>query len=276
MPPLSSPAAELVRTLWSEKPVAGIVLGTGSGQLASQIQVDVAIPYAKLPHFPNSTATGHRGQWLCGHLDGHPVVAMQGRFHLYEGYSSSQSTIGIHLFQQLGVRGVILTNASGGIHPLYRSGEIMALSSHLDFMFTRNQSPSDSHRPSNPPDDTYSEWLLERARRCARHQGFPLHVGTYVAMLGPNYETRAEYRWLRRIGGDVVGMSTIPEVNVAARYHLPVLALSIVANVARPDQLDPTSGQEVIDAAQVAGPHLAYLIRDAVQAIASRSSAPGR
>lgn len=266
-------AARWIRNQWEGKPRVGIVLGTGSGEIADSIAREVSLPYAEIPHFPRSTAIGHKGHWLCGQFADHPVVAMQGRFHLYEGYDVDQSTIGIHVMQQLGVDLVLISNAAGGINPKFQLGEIMAISSHIDFMFRSTSSlcgpvtvVAEEVRPRTRSDAAYCPRLLEAAHRCARRCGFVLHQGSYVSMLGPNYETRAEYRWLRRIGGDTVGMSTVPEVTVAARYGMKVLACSIVTNVASPDALLPTSGEAVVAAAARASQNLCQLFQHATRA----------
>ncbi len=279
-------AAEWIQTRWSGRPRVGIVLGTGSGDIAESIQREAAFAYHDIPNFPSSTAIGHKGQWLCGKFSGRSVVAMQGRFHLYEGYNVDQSTIGIHVMQRLGVDTVLISNAAGGLNPKFRLGEIMAINSHIDFMFrstpalcgmanpngdelrtgagapSRGSSPSNRSvgiRPSQRSDRANCPKLIEAASQCARRGDFPFHQGVYVSMLGPNYETRAEYRWLRRIGGDTVGMSTVPEVTVASRYGMRVLACSIVTNVASPDALLPTSGEEVVAAAQRASKNLCQI-----------------
>lgn len=279
-------AAEWIRSRWARCPRVGIVLGTGSGDIADSIQCESTFAYGDIPNFPRSTAIGHKGQLLCGHFAGRPVVAMQGRFHLYEGYQVDQSTIGIHVMNRLGVDTVLISNAAGGINPKFRLGEIMAIRSHIDFMFrttpalcgstiaavseisTAGEMQSSgtsagerpgSVRPRQRSDRAYCPELIEAASQCARQGNFPFHQGVYVSMLGPNYETRAEYRWLRRIGGDTVGMSTVPEVTVASRYGMRVLACSIVTNVASPDALLPTTGEEVVAAAQRASKNLCQI-----------------
>jgi purine-nucleoside phosphorylase len=192
---------------------------------------------------------------------------MQGRFHLYEGYPFELATFPIHVFRCLGMGCLFVTNASGGINPKFGSGEIMAISSHVDLMFRSTilfESQSVAMRPRHLS-DCYCPELIEQAIACGRRNGFPVHQGVYAAMSGPNYETRAEYRFLRRIGADAVGMSTVPEVSVAALYGTKVLGLSIIANVAKPDVLTATSGQEVIDLAQAAGPQLQAIVVDTIQ-----------
>lgn len=255
--------AEWVRRHWGASPQVGVVLGTGAGPLADAMSVDLTMDYAEIPHFPRSTALGHRGRLVCGNLGGQPVVAMDGRFHLYEGYASAQATLGIRLMGALGVRALLISNAAGGIRPGMANGDVMVIDSHIDLMFRNpaaGREDGDGVRGlRRRPDEAYSRRLIDLAHGVARREGFVLHQGTYVAMLGPCYETRAEYRFLRMIGGAAVGMSTVPEVDVAAELGMSVLAVSIIANVARPDVLDATSGNEVIAFARLAGPKLAAI-----------------
>ncbi|MEL7498064.1 MAG: purine-nucleoside phosphorylase [Planctomycetota bacterium] len=256
-----------IRERWDAQPAFGIILGTGAGELAAEIEADEAIPYGELPHIPTSTAMGHKGQFVCGRLAGAHVIAMQGRFHLYEGYPVDQATLPIHVMHELGVRTLFVSNAAGGINPKYNSGEIMLIESHVDFMYrstTAMTNPTACER-TTLRSDAYDPTMIDQALSCARRNGFPLHIGVYASMLGPNYETRAEYRFLRRIGADVVGMSTVPEVAVAARHQMRVLGMSIVSNVANPDSLAATSGQEVIDAAKVTAPQLKAIVVDAIR-----------
>ena len=260
-------ATDFISNRWNERTRFGIILGTGAGKLAEEIDIDSTIPYVEIPHFPRSTATGHKGRLICGKLAGQNVVAMDGRFHLYEGYPVDLATLPIHVMHRLGVEILFVSNASGGVNPKFASAEIMLIESHLDFMYRSTVnlvSPVVRDRPTLRS-DVYDPALIEQALACARRKGFPLHQGVYAAMLGPNYETRAEYRFLRRVGGDAVGMSTVPEVTVAGRYQMRVLGLSIITNVAQPDVLAATSGQEVIDAAVVAAPQLKAIVINAIQ-----------
>ncbi len=260
-------SAAFIRGRWDRTPRFAVVLGTGAGQLADEIEFEQAIAYHEIPNFPRSTAMGHKGQLVCGTLAGEAILAMQGRFHLYEGYSIDQATLAIHVMHHLGVQTLFVSNASGGINPQFASGEIMLIESHIDLMFrsSPNVVGPTEHQRALVRADAYDRELIEQATRCGRRHGFTVHRGIYTAMLGPNYETRAEYRMIRRIGGDVAGMSTVPEVSVAATYGIRVLAMSIVTNVAKPDVLEPTSGKEVIDAAEVAAPNLKTLVVDAIQ-----------
>lgn len=260
-------AAQRIRDTWPQTPRFGIVLGTGAGQLASAIETEATIPYSELPGFPTSTALGHAGKFVCGRLQNQPVIAMQGRFHMYEGYSAVQSTIGVQTMAQLGIKYLLVSNAAGGINPKFRSGEVMLITSHIDLMFRpvpAAESLIDGLRPALRSDSVYDLELIAQAEACARQHNFTVHRGIYCGLLGPNYETRSEYRFLRRIGGDTVGMSTIPEVRIASRLGLRVLGLSIVTNVANPDQLARTTGHEVIEWAKIAEPCLRSLFENAV------------
>ena len=268
-----SHAAKFVRDRWDKSPKFGIILGTGAGRLAQEIDSEEEIPYGEIPNFPKSTALGHKGQFVCGSLAGQDVIAMEGRFHLYEGYDVDKATLAVHAMQRLGVEILFVSNASGGINPKFASGQIMLIESHLDFMYRSTPqmtAPVSGDRPTLLS-DAYDGELISQARACARDNGFPIHQGVYAAMLGPNYETRAEYRFLRRVGADVAGMSTVPEVAVAGRYGMRVLGMSIITNVAKPDVLEATSGQEVIDAAVVAAPHLKSIVVNAIKLNSAKS-----
>ncbi len=260
---LVAQSVEAIARRWNGSPRFGIVLGTGAGIVADHIQAQATLPYGSIANFPVSTATGHKGNLVCGTLDGHEVVAMQGRFHLYEGYDVDLATLPIHVMHAMGVDVLLVSNAAGGLNPKMGSGDVMLIESHVDFM--NRTSPQISatpvnQRPSFRSDQAYDPELIEIAHGIARRSGFALHQGIYAAMLGPNYETRAEYRLLRRMGADVAGMSTVPEVNVAALNGMRVLAMSIITNIANPDVLESTSGEEVIEAAQVAAPKLKSIV----------------
>jgi len=245
-----------------------IILGTGAGVLAEQIDIETTIDYGQIQNFPKSTALGHKGQLVCGRLAGQPVIAMQGRFHLYEGYDVDLATLPIHVMHQLNIDTLFVSNASGGMNPKMRSGDIMLIDSHIDLMYrsTVNMTGPVQNGRTLLRSDAYDRDMITAALQCARKNNFAAHQGVYAAMLGPNYETRAEYRFLRRVGADVVGMSTVPEVTVAAKYNMRVLGLSVITNIANPDVLESTSGQEVIDAARVAAPNLKTIVVDAINA----------
>ena len=256
-----------IRQRWSGRPQVGIILGTGLGELADDIQAEAKIPFGDIQHFPQSTALGHSGQLVCGRLRTVPVVAMQGRLHLYEGYSAQQATFPIRVMRALGIELLIVSNASGGLNPLFRSGDVMMIDDHVNLMW---QSPlhgiNDDHLGPRFPDMScpYDPELIEASLAIARRQGLTCQRGVYAAMSGPNYETRAEYRFLRKIGADVVGMSTVPEVIVAAHAGLRVAGLSVVTNLCRPDVLQSTTGQAVCDAAKLAAPTVQCIVASLV------------
>jgi len=257
-------ATASIRTRWDRRPRIGIILGTGLGKLARQIECDATLPYDTIPHFPRSTAPGHRGQLCCGQLEGLPVVTMEGRFHRYEGYSLAETTFPVRIMKRLGIELLIISNASGGMNPHFRSGEIMVIEDHINLMCD-NPLVGINHEQLGPkyPDmsNAYDPTLIDRVLKIARREDIVVHRGTYVAVSGPNYETRAEYRYLRKIGGDVVGMSTVPEVVVAAHEKLRVLALSTITNICLPDVLEPTSAEEVVHAAETAEQNMVKLVR---------------
>jgi len=267
---LADRAAGWLGERWPTRPLFGIILGTGSGLLADEIRPEAAFDYGEIPGFPRSTAQGHKGRLVCGNFAGQPVVAMQGRFHLYEGYDVDLATLPVHVMQRMGVRTLFISNAAGGVSPRLNSGEIMLIHSMLDFMFRSTPSMAGEvagTRPVHRSDTALDKDLIVLALRIGRAHGMPLQEGVYASLLGPNYETRAEYRFLRRIGADVVGMSTVPEVAVASALGMRVLGMSIVSNVAKPDLLESTSGEEVIDAAQVAAPNLKRLVEGMIDAL---------
>ena len=255
-------AVSAICNQWPHRPTAGIILGTGSGELAKHITVQAIFDYKNIPHFPRATAMGHQGQLVCGTLAGVPVMAMEGRFHLYEGYSPQQVTLPVRMMQALGIEQLIISNASGGLNPKFSPGDIMIVEDHINLMWNNPLvgSNDDSWGPRFPdmcrPYDTK---LIERALSIARSNHFVAHPGVYLGLTGPNYETRAEYRFLRQLG-DSVGMSTVPEVLVAAHAGIRVLALSTVTNMCLPDKLSPTSGEDVISIAASVEPKLRAIV----------------
>ena len=260
-------AHQFINNRWNERPRFGIILGTGSGEIADHIAAEEKIPYPEVPHLPASTAIGHKGQFVCGKLADQPIIAMQGRFHLYEGYPVDQATLPVHVMAAMGVTDLFISNAAGGCQPHWNVGDVMMIQSHVDFMYRSTPNmckPAVSERPSHRS-DVYDRGLIDQAKSLARNEGFAIHEGAYAALIGPNYETRAEYRFLKRIGADVAGMSTVPEVAVASRYDMRVLGMSIITNVAKPDVLDATSGQEVIDAAKTAAPNFRKVVVNAIE-----------
>lgn len=259
-------AHRFIANRWDRRPRFGIILGTGSGEIADHIDAQEKIPYPEVPHLPSSTVIGHKGQFVCGTLVDQPIIAMQGRFHLYEGYSVDQSTLAVHVMAAIGVTDLFISNAAGGCQPHWSVGDVMMIQSHVDFMYraTPNMISETAHDRPLRRSDFYDRPRIEQAMSHARREGFQLYRGNYASMLGPNYETRAEYRFLRKIGADAVGMSTVPEVAVAARCGMRIMAMSIITNVANPDQLEETYGHGVVDAGVVAAPKLRSLVENAI------------
>lgn len=238
------------------------------GNLAEQIAGAVKLDYEEIPHFPRSTALGHKGQLLCGELAGVPVVTMEGRFHLYEGYDPAEVSLPVWVMKQLGIELLIISNASGGLNPQYSSGDIMIVEDHINLMFGNPLVGinDDSLGPRFPDmSRPYDQRLVDRALSIARREGWAVHRGVYVAMTGPSYETRAEYRFLRRIGGDVVGMSTVPEVIAARHAGLRVMALSTVTNMCLPDAIGTTTGEDVMRIAAAVEPKLRTIVHRVLQ-----------
>jgi purine-nucleoside phosphorylase len=256
-------AASVIRGRWSRLARVGLVLGTGLGSIAREIEAEASFPYSELPHFPISTAAGHAGQLVCGKLAGLEVVAMEGRFHAYEGYSFQQLTFPVRVMKALGASLLVVSNACGGLNPNYRSGEIMVIDDHINLLggnplFGVND---DALGPRFPDlCRPYDARLIERALAVARRENFVAHRGVYVAVPGPNLETRAEYRFLRLIGADVVGMSTVPEVLVAIHGGMRVLGLSVVTDMCLPDALEPVNIERILATAAEAEPRLRKMV----------------
>lgn len=256
-------AVAAVRQRWSAVPHAGIILGTGLGGLAEQIEVEASFEYGEIPHFPRSTAVSHRGRLVCGRLNGLPVVAMEGRFHLYEGYSLKQITLPVRVMRALGCKLLVVSNACGGMNPYYRGGDVMVIEDHINLM---GDNPligiNDDRLGPRFPDmcEPYEQALIDRALAVARRENIVAHKGVFVAVAGPNLETRAEYRFLRLIGADAVGMSTVPEVIVAVHCGLRVVGFSIVTDMCLPDALEPANVEKIIAVANAAEPNLRKLV----------------
>jgi purine-nucleoside phosphorylase len=256
-------AAAAVRERLPTPPTVGIILGTGLGTLARQIDGAVAIPYAEVPHVPESTVTSHAGQLIAGALSTQQVVAMEGRFHYYEGYSLQQVTFPVRVMKALGVETLIVTNACGGLNPVYERGDIMIIEDHLNLMGVNPLiGPNDEELGPRFPDmcEPYTRELITLAEAVALRQGTRVQRGVYAAMTGPCLETRAEYRMLRTLGADAIGMSTVPEVIVAVHAGLRVLGMGVITDICLPDALEPVKIEEIIAVAGDAGPRLEALI----------------
>ena len=262
-------AAAAIREIWPRRPHAGIILGTGLGNLVDEIDVEVAVDYEQIPHFVNSTAVSHRGRLVCGLLRKVPVMVMEGRLHMYEGYSLRQITLPVRVMKAAGAELLVVSNASGGMNPHYRCGDIIVIEDHINLM---GDNPligvNDDRLGPRFPDmsQPYDQKLIERALEIARRENIVAHKGIFVAVAGPNLETRAEYRFLRTVGADIVGMSTVPEVIVAIHAGLRVLGLSIVTDMCLPDALQPANIDHIIGVANEAQPRLTKLVTNVLAA----------
>jgi purine-nucleoside phosphorylase len=264
-------AAGVVRGQSALVPEIGIILGTGLGGLAREIAVEAEVPYAEIPGFPLSTVETHAGRLLLGRLGGRPVVAMQGRFHRYEGYDLQQVTFPVRVLHALGARTLIVSNACGGMNPLWGPGDLVLLSDHINLLGDNPLvGPNDERLGPRFPDMSapYDPDLRTLARKTALELGIMLREGVYVAVAGPNLETRAEYRMLRAIGADVVGMSTVPEVIVAGHQGMRTIGISIITDQCLPDALEPAEIGRIIATAGRAEPHLTRLIAALVERVA--------
>ncbi|MEM6979131.1 MAG: purine-nucleoside phosphorylase [Planctomycetota bacterium] len=256
-------ACETIRSHTSQTPVVGIILGTGLGDLASQIDVESTIDYADIPHFPTSTATSHAGRLVLGKLAGVPVVVMEGRFHFYEGYPLKQITLPVRVFKALGCELMVVSNACGGLNPQYVAGDIMVIEDQINLI---GDNPligiNDDRLGPRFPDMSapYDPHWIDQTLAIARRDGIYPHKGVFVAVAGPCLETRAEYRFLRQIGADVVGMSTVPETIVAVHAGLKVVGLSVITDMCLPDALRAANVDEIIAVANEASPKLKSIV----------------
>lgn len=263
-------AADMLRQRIGDSARVGIILGTGLGALADEIEARETVEYGDIPGFPLSTVESHHGRLIAGTLRGVEVLAMQGRFHLYEGYSAWEVTFPVRVMAALGVETLLISNAAGGMNPLYRRGDLMLLTDHINLQGANPLSgPNvDAWGPRFPDmSEPYDPALRETAEAAALERGIRLQQGVYVAVVGPNLETRAEYRFLRQFGADVVGMSTVPEVIVARHQGLRCLAMSVVTDECFPDALEEVDIADILAAAAQAEPALTALMGDVVESL---------
>lgn len=256
-------ACDYLRSQWTGTPQLGLILGTGLGGLADEIEAEVRIPYAEIPHFPTSTVESHAGQLTCGTLRGRSVVAMEGRFHYYEGYSLQEVTFPVRVMKALGVETLFITNAAGGMNPQYELADVVIIEDHINFLPDNPlRGVNDDNLGPRFPDmlEPYNQGLVKLARETALELAIPAHKGVFVVVAGPNLETRAEYRMLRQWGADVVGMSTVPEAIVAKHADLKTVAFSIVTDLCLPDALEPVDIQKILEVAGRGGERLGRLI----------------
>lgn len=268
-------AVEMIRAESRLQPEVAIILGTGLGGLAKEIEVETTIGYETIPGFPLSTVESHAGRLLLGTLGGRRVVAMQGRFHRYEGYSMQQIVFPVRVMRALGAQTLVVSNACGGMNPLWSPGDLVLIADHINLLGDNPLvGPNDDTLGPRFPDmsEAYDHALRETARTAARELRIVLREGVYVAVPGPNLETGAEYRFLRTIGADVVGMSTVPEVIAAVHGGMKVLGISIITDACLPDALEPADITRIIATANRAEPNLTALVRGVLERLGPAAS----
>ncbi|MEO0102387.1 MAG: purine-nucleoside phosphorylase [candidate division WOR-3 bacterium] len=260
-------AWQKIRSLTNFKPEVGIILGTGLGRLAREIEAVKIIPYSEIPHFPKPTVESHTGRLIFGYLKKRPVCAFEGRFHFYEGYSMFEITLPVRVMKKLGVEIMIVSNAAGGLNPLFQPGDVMMITDHINFL------PDNPLRALTDPEfgprfpdmfQCYDPKLIVLAEEVALELKIPLRKGVYIAVSGPNLETAAEYRLFRQFGADAVGMSTVPEVIVARQVGIKVLGFSVITDMGLPDALKPVDLKEILHNAGKAEPKLTSLIKGVI------------
>ena len=265
-------AAEYVASkLGGLKPMVGIVLGSGLGKLAEQIEDKIVIPYKEIPGFPVSTAVGHKGNFIAGYLGGKPVIAMQGRFHYYEGYTMDLVTLPIRVMKVLGIQYLFVSNAAGGVNFDFKVGDLMVITDHISHLPNPLIGPNMEEFGPRFPDMTrpYDKTMRMRAFEIAAGLGYELKSGVYFASTGPTYETPAEYKYYRLIGADAVGMSTIPEVIVARHSSIPVFGMSVITNEAHDDYADDyvNDGDDVVVAANAAADRMTAIFTELIRSL---------
>jgi purine-nucleoside phosphorylase len=270
-------AAEALRKCSDTLPEAALILGTGLGGVAERISVVDRIPYSRIPHFPESSVEGHKGDLVFGTLGGLNIVAMRGRAHYYEGFSLQQTTLPVRFFRELGARFLIINSAAGGLNPLFRPGDVMVMTDHINLMGDNPLRGKYDHRLGDRfPDMSrpYDRKLIRLAGDAALEHKFPLRYGVYAAVAGPSLETPAETRMLRILGADAVGMSTAPEAIVGAAVGFRTLGLAAITNVNIPDAMEPISVEKVIDNAAKAAPKLSAITEDVLFRMKSQAKDP--
>lgn len=261
-------ALAYIQNQTKSKPQVGIILGTGLGGLVGEIDIMIEIPYQSIPHFPVSTVESHEGKLIFGKLSGKEVVVMQGRFHYYEGYSMPQITFPVRIMKMLGIENLLISNAAGGMNPQFRTGDLMLMVDHINLLGTNPLIGQnlDEFGPRFPDmSEPYSKQLIELAESIAIENKIKLQRGVFIAVPGPNLETRAEYRFLRLAGADVVGMSTVPENIVAVHMDLDVLGISVITDECFPDALQPVNVEEIIEVANKTEPKLTLMMKEIVK-----------
>lgn len=263
-------AEKIVQEVPGFKPEIGIILGTGLGALAKEIKNKKSIPYEKIPNFPLSTVESHHGQLVCGELEGRQVVAMQGRFHRYEGYTMQEVTFPVRVMKELGVKYLLISNAAGGMNPKFNAPCLVLIEDHISLFMGDNPliGPNDNELGPRWPDmiEPYSKELMNIAQIAAKDLGIELQSGVYVGVTGPSLETRAEYKFLNKFA-DMVGMSTVPEVIVAVHCGIKVLGISVITDLCIPETLEPADISKIIKNANIAEPKLTALMKEVIKRI---------
>jgi len=256
-------AVDFIKNMYSEKPAVGIVLGSGLGSFTKEIKIEKEIPYGDIPHFPVSTVQGHMGKLIFGELEGKKVVAMAGRFHYYEGYTAEQIVFPIRVLKYLGIDTLLVSNAAGAVNPEFQVGDLMIITDHIS-QLTPNPLIGKNYTELGPrfPDmsEPYKKHLIKKVKQIAEEKNIKVREGVYVAVTGPTFETRAEYKMILNLGGDAVGMSTVPEVITAVHMGLPVFAMSVITDVGIREEENVITHEEVLQAARDAEPNFKILI----------------
>jgi purine-nucleoside phosphorylase len=262
-------AAYIALKMGDKKPKLGLILGSGLGILGDKIENAITIPYGDIPHFPTSTVSGHKGQLVIGTLEGKEVVAMQGRFHYYEGYSMQEVTLPVRVMKQLGLETLMVTNAAGAVNTSFQPGDLMLIEDHINMMGTNPLiGPNNEMGPRFPDmSEAYNKDLLSHAEQCASNLNLAVKKGVYVGYFGPSYETPAEIRMFRALGGDAVGMSTVPEVIVANHVGLKVLGISCLTNMAAGILDQPLSHDEVIETTEKVKENFLTYVKEIVRTL---------
>ena len=262
-------SATFLKERTNYKPQVGIILGTGLGGLVAEIEIEHSISYKDIPHFPVSTVEGHSGRLIFGNLGGKQVVAMQGRFHFYEGYSMEKVTFPVRVMKFLGIKHLIVSNASGGVNPDYEVGDLMILSDHINLIPNPLIGSNIDELGPRFPDmsESYCKNLITKAENIAKANKIPVQKGVYVALTGPTLETPSEYKYMRIIGGDTVGMSTAPEVIVARHMNIPCFAMSVITDLGVPGKIQKVSHSEIQKIAEIAEPKLTLIIKELIASI---------
>lgn len=263
-------AAGYIRSKWTETPEAGIILGSGLGNLAGDITGSVEIPYQEIPHFPTATVEGHKGRLVLGKMNGRPVVAMAGRFHYYEGFSMQQVTFPVRVMKALGIHTLLISNAAGGMNTGFKVGDLMIIRDHINLQPEHPlRGPNIAALGARFPDmsEPYSKALIASAKEIAAANNIEVHTGVYVGVQGPTFETRAEYRYMHVIGGDAVGMSTVPEVIVGVHSGLRIFAMSVITDLGIREEENIITHEEVLEAANAAEPKLTLIFRELISAL---------